>query len=68
MARGCGSAGRAVASDTRDQQFESQYRQSLIHYVYFRAEKTKIKKKMCGKAHLQKTDQLNGKLANTRLF
>ena len=44
---GCGSVGRAVASDSRDPLFESRHRQkiSIEHFNVNCIEKTKIKKK-----------------------
>ena len=49
----CGSVGRAVASDTRDPQFESSHRQTFIEHLITVncVEKTKIKKKCPGMAH-----------------
>ena len=43
---GCGSVGRAVASDTRGRQFESSHRPIFhnAHVFLLTAEKTKIKK------------------------
>ena len=50
---GGGSVGRAVASDTSDPQFESRHRQYLFYQLYNQnTEKTKIKNKRLGKAHL----------------
>ena len=49
---GCGSVGRAVASNTRDPRFESQHGQNFIYQLYIYKEKTKIKKKMQGMVHL----------------
>ena len=53
---GCGSVGRAVASNTRGMQFESSHWQKFIyieHFVYCQLciRKTKIKKKRPGMAH-----------------
>ena len=49
---GCGSVGRAVASDTRGPQFESSHRQNFINTFTINCiEKTKIKKK---EVHLKK--------------
>ena len=47
---GCGSVGRAVASDTRDPRFESRHRQTFIKHLFTVScvEKTKIKKKEAG--------------------
>ena len=47
---GCGSVGRAVASDTTDPRFESRHRQTLIKHLFSVncVEKTKIKKKEAG--------------------
>ena len=45
MGSGCGSVGRAVATDTRDPRFKPRHRQSFIHRITnFISEKTKIKK------------------------
>ena len=41
---GCGSVGRAIASNARDLQFESQHWQNFIYQCSI--EKTKIKKQM----------------------
>ena len=38
---GCGSVGRAVASDTRDPQFETRHPQNFIYQLYNRKEKKK---------------------------
>ena len=51
---GCGTVGRAVASDTRDPRFESQHRQKFICQLHY-MEKAKIKQTRPGKAHLKKT-------------
>ena len=51
---GCGSVGRTVASDTRDPRFESSHRQKFVN-CQLCIEKTKIKKKRPGMAHLKKT-------------
>ena len=40
---GCGSVGRAVASDTRDPQFESGHWQNFIYPMYNRKDKNKEK-------------------------
>ena len=45
MGNGGGSAGRAVTSDTRDPQIESQHQQYFIYHLYIQIEKTKIKRK-----------------------
>ena len=53
---GCGSVGRAVASDTRGPWFESSHWRNL-YFTLFTVnciEKTKIKKKRPGMAHLKK--------------
>ena len=43
---GCGSVGRAVASDSRRPQFESNHRRNFIHeFIINCIKKTKIKKK-----------------------
>ena len=53
---GCGSVGRAAASDTRGPRFESSHQQNLFisieHFVYYPLciGKTKIKKKRPGMA------------------
>ena len=51
---GDGSVGRAVASDTRDPRFESSHRQTFIEHLFTVncVEKTKMKKKRPGMAHL----------------
>ena len=51
------SVGRAVASDTRDPQFESRHRQTFIEHLFNVncVEKTKIKKKEAGNGHFKKT-------------
>ena len=41
MGIGCGSVGRVVASDTRDQRFESRHRQNFIYQLYNRKDKNK---------------------------
>ena len=52
---GCGSVGRAVASDTRGLRFESSHRRNFIHVFTINCiEKTKIKKKRPGMAHFLK--------------
>ena len=43
---GCGSIGRAVASNIRDPQFKSRHRQKFIYQLYNR--KDEIKKKEAG--------------------
>ena len=40
---GCGSVGRAVASNTRDPRFESRHRQSFIYQLYIRKDENKEK-------------------------
>ena len=54
---GCGSVGRAVASNTRGPRFESSHRQNLYWTLFTVScqEKTKIKKKRPGMAHLKKS-------------
>ena len=60
MGSGCGSVGRAVASNTRGPQFESSHPQKFIYIlnicllstVFWKDEK--IKKKRPGKAHFLK--------------
>ena len=58
LGSGCGSVGRAVASDTRGPQFESSHRRTFIKNIYLPivncTEKTKIKKKRPGTFHLKK--------------
>ena len=57
LGSGCGSFGRAVASNTRGLQFESSHRHNFIYqyrtivYCQLCIEKTKIKKKRPGMAH-----------------
>ena len=55
---GCGSVGRAVASDTKDPQFKSRHRQTFTKHLFtvHCVEKTKIKKKRPGMAHFLKND------------
>ena len=55
---GCGSVGRAVASNSRGPPFESSHRQEFIYWTFTvnRIEKTKVKKKRPGMAHLKKID------------
>ena len=61
---GGGSVGRAVTSNTRDLQFKSHHRQNFIYQLYNKpTEKTKIKTKMLGKAHLEKN--IFGEISNT---
>ena len=56
MITGCGSVGRAVATDTRDPRFESSRRQfnflSSVFKLCWKDEK--IKKKRSGMAHFEK--------------
>ena len=40
---GCGSVGRAVASDTRDPQYKSRHRQNIIYQLYNRKDRNKEK-------------------------
>ena len=59
MGSGCGSVGRAVASDTGGPRFESSHGKLLYLTLRFLFtvncnEKTKIKKKMVGMAHFFK--------------
>ena len=53
---GCGSVGRVVASNSRGLRFESSLRQKFIlnFYCQLCIEKTKIKEKRPGLAHLKK--------------
>ena len=49
LGRGCGAVGRAVASDTRDPQIESQHQQQFICFsakLYLNLEKMKINEKV----------------------
>ena len=57
---GCGSVGRAVASYTRGPRFESSHRQKFIEHLFTVncIEKTKMKKKRPGMAHLKKQLQI----------
>ena len=43
LGSGCGSVGRAVASDTRDPWFESRHRQNFIYQSYNRKDEKKAK-------------------------
>ena len=52
MGSSCGSVGRVVAPETRDWRFKSRHRQNL--FTNSTIEKTKIKKKRPGMAHLLK--------------
>ena len=58
MGSGCGSVGRAVASNTRGPRFESSHWQTFISEIHFYIvnciEKTKIKEKRPGMAHFKK--------------
>ena len=56
MGSGCGSVGRAVASDTRDPSFESSHSETFIEQLFAVncVEKTKIKKKRPEMVHLKK--------------
>ena len=53
---GCGSVGRAVASDSKGPRSESHHRQNIYieHFTVNCIEKTKIKKKRPGRAHFFK--------------
>ena len=44
LGSGCGSVGRAVASDTIDPRFESRHRQNLIYHLYNRKDENKEKR------------------------
>ena len=57
MGSGGGSVGRAVASDTRGPQLESQHRQNLSANCH-QIEKTKIKKQRPKMTHLFKKQHL----------
>ena len=65
LGSGCGSVGRAVASDTRCPQFESSHQQKfinieqLLYTVNCVLKRRKIKKKRPGMAHLKKRRFLN---------
>ena len=49
LGSGCGSVGRAVASDSRGLQFESSHRRNFFHVLIINCvEKTKIKKREAG--------------------
>ena len=54
---GCGSVGKAVASNTRGLRYESSHQQKLYWTLFTVScqEKTKIKKKRPGMAHLKKS-------------
>ena len=43
MGRGCGSAGRAVAYDTKDLRFESRHWQNFIYQLYNRKDENELK-------------------------
>ena len=66
LGSGCGSVGRAVASDTRGPRFESSHRQKfnieqLLDTVNCVLKRRKIKKKRPGMAHfLKKFDGASG--------
>ena len=66
---GCGSVGRAVTFDARGPRFESSHRQTFISDIYLFTvnciEKTKIKKKRPGMAHLKKTPMYKKPLQHT---
>ena len=53
---GCGSVGRAVASNSRGPWYKSRHWQKIYieHFIVNCIEKTKIKKKRPGRAHLKK--------------
>ena len=59
LGSGCGSVGRAVASDSRGPRFESHHRQKnyIEHFTVNCIEKTKIKKKRLGRAHFLKKNK-----------
>ena len=58
---GCGAVGKAIASNTRDSQFESSQRQYyLLSTIKNCFEKTKIKKKEAGKWPIFKKQSLVG--------
>ena len=55
MGSGCGSVGRAVASDTRGLRFESSNQQTFNHIIIINCiEKTKIKKTEAGNGPFKK--------------
>ena len=54
LGSGCGTVGRAVASDTRDPRLESSHRQILNLRTVKYIDKTKINKKMPGMAQFLK--------------
>ena len=56
MGSGCGSVGRAVASNSRGPQFKSRHRQKncIEHFTVNYIEKTKIVKMRPGRAHFKK--------------
>ena len=58
MGSGCGSVGREVAFDSRGPRFESHHWQKFILNILLSTEKTKIKKKRPGRAHLFKKRHL----------
>ena len=43
LGSGCGSVGRAVASNTRDLSFKSRNRQNIIYQLYNRKDENKVK-------------------------
>ena len=53
LGRGCGSVGRAIASNSRGPRFESSHLLDFTFNIYCQlsTEKTKIKKKRPGMAH-----------------
>ena len=53
MGSGCGSVGRAVASDTSGPQFESSHRYIFKEHLFTAFKKTKIKEERPGMAHLK---------------
>ena len=61
MGSGCGSVGRAVASDTRGPRFKSSHWQNYIEHLFTVncIEKTKIRKKRPGMAHLKNISYLS---------
>ena len=48
MGSGCGSVGRAVASNTRGPRIESSYRQDLLNICFLSAVLIKIREKEAG--------------------
>ena len=67
LGSGCGSVGRAVASDTRDLWFESRHQQNFIYKLYNR--KDENKEKEAGSGSSFKVDQFEDvRLGGFELF